>query len=594
MLRNPFFVKNEISSEALLNERIRLERIQTSIGTIAATTIAGVVYWTYPTGNFPDYIINLWFSFQCFLCIAWLLFLGAFNHNAAVFKPFWSYISTITSMFYGLSWGVGWILFAENEQTNHAILYIVICSGVVSGGFFATAFYFPSMLAFAISSITPIILNFILNGSSLHPWLGGAIAIYALTFFAFTLNLHFFLLDSLIRREREITLSRRLEEEKKQTELAHQEKNRFLAAASHDLRQPLQAIHFFQYALEKQLPIDQDWAVFKKMQESTQSLTELLDVLLDISKLDAGGIEIKRQPIFLHELLHRVYQRYFPLAANAGIDLEYVPVRIWVDSDPNALERIVQNLVVNAIKHMNKQGRIVLGARRYKKGIRIEVHDNGVGIPATAQTAIFTEFYQLNNPERNRHKGLGLGLSIVKRLAGLLEHEVGLISQEGKGCVFSLKLPLASATTLPIVFTPPANTSAIPSMQRQVLLVEDDKTVLDALVLLFRLWGYATVTVETLDATSILQQHPDIQLIVSDYQLQDGYDGLRLIQQLRWHSDRDIPAILITGNTSPDTLKSISQSGIAVSYKPINPRILRELAEQTVHIANLTPHSTNG
>ncbi len=590
--RNPFLVKHEISSEALLNERIRLERIQTSIGTVAATTIAGVVYWTYPSGKLPVYIINLWFAFQCFLCIAWLLFLNAFKRNAAVFKPFWSYISTITSMFYGLLWGIGWILFAENEQTNHAILYIVICSGVVSGGFFATAFYFPSMLAFAISSITPIIFNFMINGSSLHPWLGGAIAIYALTFFAFTLNLHFFLLDSLIRREREITLSRRLEEEKKQTELAHQEKNRFLAAASHDLRQPLQAIHFFQYALEKQLPIDQDWSVFKKMQESTQSLTELLDALLDISKLDAGGIDIRHQPVFLHELLHRVYQRYFPLAANAGIDLEYVPARIWVSSDPKALERIVQNLVVNAIKHMNKQGRIVLGTRRCKEGIRVEVHDNGVGIPITAQSAIFTEFYQLNNPERNRNKGLGLGLSIVKRLAGLLDHEVGLNSQEGKGCVFSIKLPLTSFTAPPIILTSPTNTAPPPLIQGKVLLVEDDRTVLDALVLLFRLWGYSTITTETLDATVILQQYPDIQMVVSDYQLQDGYDGLHLIQQLRWLSGWEIPAILITGNTSPDTLKSISQSGIVVSYKPINPRILRALAEQTMCIAPPLPASS--
>lgn len=576
--RKLFYPLSGLSSEALLNERIRLERVQTSIGTVAATVMASVVYSTHPHGYFPDYVVSLWFAFQCFLFVAWFLFLGGFHYKSSVFKPFWSYASTIASVLYGLSWGIGWILFAENNQTNHAILYIVICAGVVSGGFFATAFYFPSMLAFTVSSITPITLNVIFNGSLLHPWLAGSIVIYALTFFGFALNLHFFLLDALARREREITLSRRLEEEKKQTELAHQEKNRFLAAASHDLRQPLQAIHFFQYALEKQLPTDQDWAVFRKMQESTQSLTELLDALLDISKLDAGGIDIKRQPLFLHDLLHRVYQRYFPLAANAGIDLEYMPIRVWVDSDPKVLERIIQNLVVNAIKHMGKHGRIVLGARRCAGGVRVEVHDNGVGIPTTAQTAIFTEFYQLNNPERNRNKGLGLGLSIVKRLAGLLGHEVGLVSQEGRGCVFSITLPLASVMALPVVASNPIDAVSVP-MQGQVLLVEDDKTVLDALVLLFQLWGYSIVTAEILDAATILKEHTDIKMIVSDYQLQEGYDGLQLIQQLRLLSGREIPAILITGNTSPDVLKMIASSGIALSYKPINPRVLRSLAE---------------
>ncbi|HRJ51634.1 MAG TPA: hybrid sensor histidine kinase/response regulator [Candidatus Thiothrix moscowensis] len=581
-----FFARHELSSEALLNERIRLERIQTSIGAVAATIMASVVYSTYPAGYIPDHVVRLWFAFQYFLCIAWFSFLGAYHYKADVLRQFWSYAATIASVLYGLSWGIGWVLFAENSnQINHAVLYIVICAGVVSGGFFATAFYFPSMLAFTISSITPITVNALMNGSSLHPWLSGSIIVYALTFFGFALNLHFFLLDSLIRREREITLSRRLEEEKKQTELAHQEKNRFLAAASHDLRQPLQAIHFFQYALEKQLPIDQEWSVFKKMQESTQSLTELLDALLDISKLDAGGTEVKCQPLFLHDLLYQVYQRYFSLAANAGIDLDYVPVRLWVNSDPKLLERIIQNLVVNAIKHMGKQGRIVLGARRCAGKIRVEVHDNGVGIPLSAQSAIFKEFYQLNNPERNRDKGLGLGLSIVKRLAGLLGHEVRLVSQEGRGCVFSLTLPLASKPMFPTIVSHQTDTTSAIPIHGQVLLVEDDKTVLDALVLLFHLWGYSTITAETLDAATIFRKYPDILMIISDYQLQENCNGLQLIQQLRLLSDREIPAILITGNTSPDLLQVITQAGVAVSYKPINPRMLRRLAESMMRVS---------
>lgn len=581
-----FTQHRELSNETLLDERIRLEHTQTSIGVVGATLTASFIYWTYPAEYRGTQLAASWLLLQCTLLVIWFVFMFILSSNRSALRRYWPYISTAASSLYGLAWSLGWLIFAEvPHQTVHATLYVISFVGVVSGGFFATAFHLPSMLSFVSMSVLPIVFNALLFGSIIHPLLTVAIMIYALAFCAFTLNWHWFLLDALVRREREVILTKTLEEEKKQTELARQDKNRFLAAASHDLRQPLQAIHFFQYALEKQLPAERDWGIFRKMQESTQSLTELLDALLDISKLDAGGIEIKRQPLFLHDLLHRVYQRYFPLAANTGIDLDYVPVRIWVDSDPKALERIVQNLVVNAIKHMGKQGRIVLGARRYAGGVRVEVHDNGVGISSADQAAIFTEFYQINNPERNRNKGLGLGLSIVKRLAGLLEHDVGLVSQKGRGCTFSITLPLTSVMTLPVVASNQMDTtSSVTPIQGQVLLVEDDKTVLDALVLLFRLWGYSTVTAKTLDAATILQEHHDIQMIVSDYQLQEGHDGLQLIQELRLLSGWEIPAILITGNTSPDVLKMIAPSGIALSYKPINPHVLHNLAQKVMHV----------
>ncbi|EIJ35068.1 ATP-binding response regulator [Thiothrix nivea] len=561
-----------LSDSTLLDERIRLERHHITTGAVSVTVGAAIVYALLPRSTASAW----WFAFQLLLGAGWLIFFGLYNRNPDKFRDWWPRVSTLASSLRGFSWGLGWILFVGAERTDDSLLYIILYAGVIGGGLNATAFSRTAMLSFGIACNVPVIWGAFLTPDYFHVWSAVAAVIYTLILLRLTLNVNAFLMDALERREREASLAKRLE-------LANQEKSRFFAAASHDLRQPLQAIHFFQYALDKSLKSKHDREVFTKLQEATDALTDLLNSLLDISRLDTGGIDIQKQPALAHDLLQRVYQRYLSMAVNAGITLEYVPVRVWLHTDPKQLERIIQNFVVNAIKHIGKPGgRIVLGGRRQGKALRIEVHDNGIGIPTHAQEAIFTEFYQLNNPERNRQKGLGLGLSIVRRLAVLLEHEVGVKSEQGRGSTFFINVPLTSGGKLPVIATGMDTEGGAPQLPGKALLVEDDQTVLKSLEMLFRLWDYPAITATTLNPAAILQQHRDIHLVVSDYQLQDGYTGLQLIQQLRTLSGRDIPAILITGNTSPEVLETIHAAGIGVSYKPINPRTLRHAIDRLV------------
>ncbi|MBU1725883.1 MAG: response regulator, partial [Gammaproteobacteria bacterium] len=202
--------------------------------------------------------------------------------------------------------------------------------------------------------------------------------------------------------------------------------------------------------------------------------------------------------------------------------------------------------------------------------------DNGVGIPLQEQETIFREFYQLHNPERKRSRGLGLGLAIVKRLSASLGHDIKLWSQPGKGCTFSITVPLANPPALQCADT---ELPLSPSNPRQgkVLVVEDDEHVLESLQTLLTLWGYNVIIIQTPEPEALITEHPDMDFIISDYQLNAGQDGIEVIQQLRELAGWDIPAVLITGNTSPILAEKLEKLSIPVSYKPINPKSLKEL-----------------
>jgi CheY-like chemotaxis protein/anti-sigma regulatory factor (Ser/Thr protein kinase) len=254
---------------------------------------------------------------------------------------------------------------------------------------------------------------------------------------------------------------------------------------------------------------------------------------------------------------------------------------LYVESDPTQLERILRNLVENAIKHMGKHtgrcGRILLGTRRKGQTLRIEVWDNGIGIAKSEQQAIFREFYQLHNPERKRERGIGLGLAIIKRTAIALGHRLELRSQPNQGSMFAITVP--RATPLCPTYSPLHSTESQPqpTLQGKILIIEDDTAVAESLSTLLTLWGYHTITSSLPNPEQLITQHPDIRFIISDYQLAAGVDGISVIQHLRQVARNDIPALLITGNTSPALAQQLQQLNIPVSYKPINPLNLKLL-----------------
>ncbi|MFZ1387378.1 MAG: ATP-binding protein [Thiolinea sp.] len=577
------FPARNLRAEDVLNERIRLESISTAIGASGVMAIACVMYLIFPKDLGNTEYLATWLVAQLIVGFCWLAFIYKHKQQSTPLTlQLWPYCSTIVCSFYGLMWGLGWVIFVSDVDATHikaAVIFTIILGGVFTGGVLATLFHLPSLLSFTLCSMLPPLMSSFIHQGIFHNWFGLSLTVYMLACAAFALNLHTFLLETLEQREEKQRLAKQLDEEKHRVEQISKDKTRFLSAASHDLRQPLQALQFFHQAL-KDTPNQPTEAqpIIEGMDSSLAALKSLLNAMLDIAQLDEGRQTIQKQIFPLNILFRRIHQQYQPLAAEAGLEFYYASTSTFVESDPVLVERIIQNLIHNAIKHMGGQGRILLGVRRHAANSRIEVRDNGVGIPKQEQEAIFREFYQLHNPERKRSQGLGLGLSIVKRLANSLRHELSLWSEQGQGCIFSLALPLASPlATIHRSLTQTEQPNVLNQQLSKVLVIEDDEQVLDSLQTLLLLWGYEVVTSSNPEPAKLLTEHPDISFIISDYQLSAGQDGVDVIQQLRQLSQHEIPALLLTGNTSPALLEQLQQLDIPISYKPINPIQIRNL-----------------
>jgi signal transduction histidine kinase/CheY-like chemotaxis protein len=366
-----------------------------------------------------------------------------------------------------------------------------------------------------------------------------------------------------------------------ETERANKAKTRFLASASHDLRQPMHAISLLVGILRERVVDAEEQLLVGKIETSVQAMENLFGSLLDISKLDAGAVKPSVSSFPIENVLHLIELNYTPLAQEKGIALKVMRSGVKVRSDAQVLERILGNLVANAIRYTSK-GRVLVGCRRRGEALQVLVFDTGVGIPAAHLGDIFDEFFQLANPERDRSKGLGLGLSIVKRSAELLGHPPIVRSQPGRGSVFGIEVPIVSTApnTAPQAMQSRDNVGSL--IGAFVVLIEDDQENRYAMDALFRQWGCHVVSAGSVsDAADKLIPHlraPD--LIVSDCRLREGQTGLMAVKKIRIQADRHIPAILVTGDIHAADIAGAAAVGARVLHKPVNSGKLRGLAEE--------------
>lgn len=569
-VRKPFWqMQRTLSGEGLLEERIRLERLNTTIGSLGAVLLATVLLTLFTIREMDTRLLWWWYCLQLVISGLWLAFVASYRRYLPRSKLWWPYLSTLTSSFYGLVWGIGWVWLLRPEDAALSATFAILLITLLAGGVYATIFHIPSILSFVLCCLLPPIVGGWFLGGDFRVWFAAIAGVSLLAALGFGLALHHFLMDALEQREKNRQLASQLAVEKQQAEQANREKTRFLAAASHDLRQPIQALRLFGHLLEQQIQEPRQQALLQKMHTSTDSLADLLDGLLDISKLDAGLIHVQSESVCLAQILEPLVAQYGELAAERGIRLRYVGSSLQVLTDPQLLTRVIRNLLQNAVNHMGRPGKILLGVRRCEGQAQIQVWDNGVGIPLAEQSNIFREFYQLGNPERNRSKGLGLGLSIVQRLSHLLGHTVGLVSELECGCLFHVTLPQRGDQAFAPVLSPTRN--FVPVLQgKQVLLVEDDTEVLDALASLLRSWGAQVLTANHQTGALAIATGQPLALIVSDYQLQGDTTGLALILALRERAVTEIPAIMLTGNTNPKVLQALSQHTIPLLNKPLS------------------------
>jgi signal transduction histidine kinase/CheY-like chemotaxis protein len=373
------------------------------------------------------------------------------------------------------------------------------------------------------------------------------------------------------------TLEQKVEERTRQLELANKAKSRFLATATHDLRQPLHALGLFVAQLSGRNNAAQRREIVAGIDRALSGMNELFNALLDISKLDAGAVHPKWDTFPAAHVLRRVETTFAGWAREKGLALRIVPSNAWVRSDSVMLAQIVSNLVQNAIRY-TASGRVLVGCRRRGTRLRIEVWDTGPGIPPDQQQNIFSEFYRLAQAERDTG-GLGLGLAIVDRLCRLLDHPIELRSVPDKGSCFAIAVPMAAPAdhvAAPQLAAPSRITAAD---NKLIVVIDDDPLVLDGMGSLIRSWGCGVVTGSNesavLDGLSRCAAPPDA--IISDYRLRDGKTGIEAIARLREAAATPIPAFLMSGDTDLDVVREAKASGLALLHKPVEPAALRAM-----------------
>jgi signal transduction histidine kinase len=375
------------------------------------------------------------------------------------------------------------------------------------------------------------------------------------------------------------TLEHKVEERTRQLELANLAKSRFLAAASHDLRQPLHALGLFVAQLHGRMRAGERRRIIARIDAALSAMNELFNALLDISKLDAGVLTPSITEFPVAKLLDRVDTTFTGAAREKGLSLRVISSSAWVRSDFILLERIVFNLVSNAVRYTSSGG-VVVGCRKRGVNLRIEVWDTGPGVPQDQQQNIFDEFYRLGAPGGDGRSGLGLGLAIVDRLCRLLDHSVRLTSILGKGSCFSVAVPRVAARPEISESPAPAHPLMDASDRKLVVVIDDDPLVLEGMCGLFRSWGYHHLLVAGTDGEALAgiadrDRPPD--LIVSDYHLSGGKTGIEVIEALRRTLCAEIPAFLVSGDTSPELLRQARASGYHLLHKPVDPMTLRAM-----------------
>ena len=360
------------------------------------------------------------------------------------------------------------------------------------------------------------------------------------------------------------------DEARESADRANQGKSRFLATASHDLRQPLQTLALLNGALRR-IDTDPDSAdALAQQEQAIGAMSRLLNALLDISKLESGAIKPELTDFSVASVFDELRREFANLAANKGLQLEVEMCPDCVHSDPSLVEQILRNLVSNAVKY-TRQGWVRLRCLHEQALVRLEVADTGIGIPADQIPLIYDEFFQVGIPANSTREGYGLGLSIVQRLVKLLQLELDVRSEVGKGSAFSLMLPASKGRPVDIAAEPEAQPRPLEQLYRpRVLLVEDDMAVRDATRLLLKVEGYRVTAVASLtEALETLPNIDGVDLLVTDFHLRDDETGIQVIAALREALQSPLKAVLITGDTSTAMQELPRDPYLRMARKPI-------------------------
>lgn len=515
----------------------------------------------------------------------------------------WRWRFNLFTLSISLGWGSTSLWLALPDLTQQ-VLQICVMLGLAAGAVTMNPVYPPSLYIYVLGIMLPLMFRILQGADQTHTALATMLLLYLVSVLKAGRELGQTFWVSLKQRYENQLLVEQLTEQKKladqvrlQAEAASREKSRFLAAASHDLRQPLQALALFSEALKDSAQSDTTSRLADHIEKSVHALVGMFDELLDVSRLDAGVVELRWQNFELQPLLDRLYVDFAPVAQEKGLYFNIVeeggnaalydalPEGQVVYSDPFLLERMLRNLISNAIRYTDA-GRVELGSRCVDGKLQFKVRDTGSGIRAEDIPHIFEEYYQADNPHRDRRKGLGLGLAIVRRVQELLDCTVAVASELGKGSVFSFDIKLGDAENLSYPFM--ISQSLHDLSGTDVVLLEDDPDIRQIVSELMEQWG-CRVRAGELPEQFMGGQSAEAalpNLLVCDYRLPGGMTATQAIRQMREFWGATIPAVILTGDTAPEMLHEIRASGALLLHKPIAPARLRSFMYLALHGEN--------
>jgi signal transduction histidine kinase/ActR/RegA family two-component response regulator len=567
----------QFDNERLLAEQVNLVLTVESKGLLFSTIIAITVYW-FLFSSTNKLHLTFWIIaiLASSLISSRLMFLYLAKKKFNQIKC--TYFLMVSNAALGLSWGsLAWIAVDGVSVFSSIVVIALLVSLLV--GLMSTLSPILSLYVIACLTISGTVSSKLLSLNQSEYNNIGLFGIAACVIFiamARDMNqqhkknilLQFDnqdLIEKLNQETEKVRAAQKLAENESQA------KTKFLAAASHDIRQPIHALGLFLEVLARSPLTQYQQQVLQNANTAFEASAEMLNTLLDFSRVEAGVVDVQQRAIYLQPMLNKLESEMAPLAANKNLVYRSKDTEAIVNSDPALLELILRNLISNAIRYTERGG-ILIACRQRGVYTSLEIWDTGIGIAPVHHDNIFKEFYQLGNTERDRKKGLGLGLAIVRGYTQMLKHNLLFNSALGRGSVF--KVEIFNAIEKPKNNSATAKQPQLTSLNARVLVIDDDETVRLGMAGLLHTWGCQCDAADSIEEALQFVKNQTPDLIISDFRLRDLQTGAQAIAQIHTACGTTIPALLITGDTGKDRLIEATQSGIPLLSKPVAPSVL--------------------
>ena len=548
-------------------------------GSSFVTLATFLMFWS---GDFSRENLLWWLGSAAVLFIfRWITSRG-FDSNKLQLKDyrFWLNLSLFWSFLGGVHWGMIPLFFLSDEVTVYTIFSSFIFTGYSASAISTNTAYPPAFMAFSFPASMFFAGRFIYQGDEFNLAIGFMIVFFFVVSCMLSLKAQQIFREGREFNFKNMALMGELTVQKEAAEAATLSKDQFLAAASHDLRQPLHSAGLLLSALDQYVEGSEGKELLSDLRQSNQALNHSFNSLLDVSRLDAGVVEAHHQHLNLQEMLAPLERDYTLEAKNKSLVLSFDSTTEAVFSDPILLERVLQNLISNAINY-TLSGSIHVHVKAVNKDtVRILIKDSGIGIPSNKLTEIFSEYFQIDNPERDRNKGFGLGLAIVRRLCEKLRAHLYVSSEPSVGTTFAVYLPAGDPTLAES--RPEQQRSLVDLSGTVVLLIDDDAGVRKSMHRLLSTWGCIVLLAESEEQAIdlIVATETNLSLIIADYRLREEKTGIQAINRIEDELNTVVPSIIVTGDTSPDRLQELTSSGFVVLHKPVSAALLRSAIQK--------------